>query len=220
MFWKGWSVNKSLSPVIIQEAQAATASSRNLLSLGSRQVKIGKGSTDMKSACFTMCCNCFILSLLGKYLLNLPRESTSSASACVFSEKQMLPCSRATPKARAGILNGLSTALTSVLVSTTNRIGFGAYGCRKASNISGSRRVSLLIISLLTPSSANSMASSNCSLPVGYSSPRNNAPNTREVSFFLPSSGRLFHILAEAPSISSTIRSITIIINELQVIQR
>jgi hypothetical protein len=35
----------------------------------------------------------------------------------------------------------------------------------------------------------------------------------------LLASERLFHILAEVPSTSSTIRSITIIINELQVIQ-
>ena len=37
IFLKGFNTSKSLSPVIMQEAFAATASSRNLFSLGSRQ---------------------------------------------------------------------------------------------------------------------------------------------------------------------------------------
>jgi hypothetical protein len=63
---KGFNTSKSLSPVTMQSAFPATANSRNLLSLGSRQQTLNFNNVDLSSLielilkkvmCMFFCCN-------------------------------------------------------------------------------------------------------------------------------------------------------------------
>jgi hypothetical protein len=73
----GWRIRRSLSPVIIQEAFAETANSRNLLSLGSRQalmISEGKNRLILFSNSFN---SSNLSSSETKYLSNFLRNTTS-----------------------------------------------------------------------------------------------------------------------------------------------
>ena len=86
----GCRTSKSLSPVIIQEAFAEMANSRNLLSLGSRQSNI---FSDIVPNTKSSLNSFIIVSLVSKetYLSNLGRTSTSQNSLYVSTLPDILP---------------------------------------------------------------------------------------------------------------------------------
>src|SRR5690625_219110 len=83
--------SKSLSPEILQEASAATANSRNLLSLGSRQtVMVSTG--DKRNECERMhSIDSHLSSSFTKYLSSFFLNNTSINSSDVDWEKINLP---------------------------------------------------------------------------------------------------------------------------------
>lgn len=87
----GFSIRRSLSPVIMQEAFAETANSRNLLSLGSRQAKmVSEGEKYLIPFSISLS-NLSLSASEIKYLSNFLRKITSSNSFRVSSEKAIYP---------------------------------------------------------------------------------------------------------------------------------
>jgi hypothetical protein len=101
IFLKGCKTSRSWSPVMMQDAPAVRASSRNLLSLGSRQaltIIFGKKTRELLS---TRLIASKRSALFKKYLSNFLRKITSANSCKVGSEITNLPLSNARSRACA-----------------------------------------------------------------------------------------------------------------------
>src|SRR5690625_5079854 len=111
--------SKSLSPEILQEASDATANSRNLLSLGSRQtVMVSTG--DKRNECERMhSIDSHLSSSFTKYLSSFFLNNTSINSSAVDWEKINLPSKIALSNARLEDVPSMRTALIRLLVSIT-----------------------------------------------------------------------------------------------------
>lgn len=177
--------SRSLSPVTIHFAWTEIARFRNFTSLESRQLTHASGSIDLISSVSSILCTADILISFSKYRSNLSRTVTSNNSDLVSREKTMVPISIASSVVLWGTLPGFSIPLTSVLVSNTNNTF--VYLSMKFSKASFSSLESLLIVSASTPDSASSIASSSCSVPVGYKAPLRN----RFKAFVAPASWHL-----------------------------
>jgi len=119
---KGSSTCRSLSPVMMQEASAATANSRSILSFGSRQAEIGGEGTVQSKACFSKYDR--KLSRCSKEMKgsNLERTNTADNSEKVSGDITMRPRLMALSKALAGLSLPRINALTNVLVSNTKSL--------------------------------------------------------------------------------------------------
>lgn len=118
---KGWRSSKSLSPVIMQEALAETANSRNLLSLGSRQAAIDSEGS-LKSDSFLRSFKISNLLFLLRYLSNLGCKNTSQSSLYVSRLEKTFPLSIAMSIAFLGLRDLKRKALIRILVSNTKRL--------------------------------------------------------------------------------------------------
>lgn len=121
---KGWSSNRSLSPVMIHEALQNTASSRNLLSFGSRQsVMLSEGGKNRAFSCILLIARDFSV-LLRKYRSNFFRNRTSVNSWKVDKDTASFPNSVAWFSALLLVEEGSKEALISELVSNTKKSPF------------------------------------------------------------------------------------------------
>src|SRR5690348_736546 len=113
----GCRMSKSLSPVIIHEALDATANSRNLLSLGSRQSTML--STGEKKTAFRAirCIALHFSSSFKKYLSNFFLNKTSTSSSIVAFEKANFPNITARSIALESVVPPIREALTKLFVS-------------------------------------------------------------------------------------------------------
>ena len=112
----GFNTSKSLSPVTMQTAFAATANSRNLLSLGSRHSEI-LTTGSMKSASFSMSFSIFVRFIKLAYLLNLGKSSFSVYSLNMDLLQSIVQLFCAFLKAMSETLFFIKTALISTFVS-------------------------------------------------------------------------------------------------------
>lgn len=133
MFSKGWSANKSGSPVIIQFALADKASSRNISSFGSWHFET-RCDTFINTVSATNRAKNLLRSPALKYLSNLCLLMTSFSSAYVKSEQTIVPKLRALSNTLSckDILN--RAALIRTLVSI---IKFNYFSFRSCSSNSG-----------------------------------------------------------------------------------
>lgn len=117
----GCSTRRSLSPVIMQEAFAEMANSRNLLSVGSRQsVMVIPGVNTLELISILFIIDHRSLSFW-KYLSNFCLNNTSINSSIVWSDKAITPKSIALPKALRLVEFVIRAALIRLLVSKTKR---------------------------------------------------------------------------------------------------
>src|SRR5471030_2625189 len=118
----GWSISRSRSPVIIHEAPAVTANSRNLLSFGSRQAVIcSLGSMAREfEIIFSIKAN-----LISKetYFSNFDRENTLKYSDAISVDTSNEPLLTAFFKDTPGTESSFNKALSNVLVSKTQKLG-------------------------------------------------------------------------------------------------
>src|SRR6185312_15630150 len=112
-----------LSPVIIQEALAETANSRNLSSLGSRQSVIVSNISEKIAITLY---SSMMLNLVSRemYLSNLSLTNTSQNSSYVSMLADNCPIRLAFSYASVGFECSERNALTSVFVSITKRLFF------------------------------------------------------------------------------------------------
>lgn len=115
---KGSSSSSALSPVTMQDAPEATASSRNISSFGSRQARITSLIFTNKALDIIFSINIVRISI-GIYLLNLGRLKTSVYSEATAELITIRPFVLAFCKARAGMPCSLIRALKRILVSNT-----------------------------------------------------------------------------------------------------
>ena len=113
---KGFRTSKSSSPEIMKFALPQTASSKNLLSLGSRHSDIVSSISTGTELRMKLVRNCF-RSSCEIYRSNLFRHKTSSNSARVDNEKRIDPCLMPISKAFAGFEPSKSKALMTIFVS-------------------------------------------------------------------------------------------------------
>lgn len=116
---KGLNTNKSSSPVMIQDALDATASSGNLLSLVSRHILMSM-TTSIQNA---LAWNSFIADSLctkGKYFSNFERTMTSANSSNVLAEYNIIPELKALLYARLFLEFSKMYAQIIAFVSMTN----------------------------------------------------------------------------------------------------
>ena len=117
----GWRIRRSLSPLIMHEAFAATANSRNLLSLGSRQsVIVSNVSENTARSLNSFKADNF--SRGGIYLSNFGRNKTSLNSLYVSRLAKTSPSLTAFSKAFLGLEYLNIKTLINVLVSITNKL--------------------------------------------------------------------------------------------------
>lgn len=118
----GCSTSKSLSPVIMEDASAVTASSRNLLSFGSQQAAmlcVGEKKTAFNEI---RCTALHHSSLFKKYLSNFFLNNTSTTSSIVAFEKASFPDTTALSIALAVVVPPMREALTKLFVSNTKSL--------------------------------------------------------------------------------------------------
>ena len=113
---KGFNIRRSLSPVIMQDALADTANSRNLLSLGSRQSVITI-STSINAAFARNSFMAESLLLSDKYFSNFNRTKVSANSSKVVTEYITISVSKAILYACLLFESARIYALIRVLVS-------------------------------------------------------------------------------------------------------
>src|SRR5690242_5500842 len=118
---KGCNSNKSLSPVMMQDAFAATANSRNLLSFGSRQA-FTLSDTSMNIAFCVRSSKMAYLVSREIYLSNLFLTKTSQNSLYVSMLDTNFPVAMALLYARVGFDCNKRKALTRVFVSRTKKL--------------------------------------------------------------------------------------------------
>lgn len=119
----GWSTSRSSSPVMMQEAFAATAtSSRNLSSFGSRQAVMEMFGSTLKLASNKLFKNTERSEGLGKYLSNFSLPSTDSGSSMISSAINIRSSCMALKKAPPLTEFGSIAALMRLLVSNTNSL--------------------------------------------------------------------------------------------------
>lgn len=118
---KGCNSNKSLSPVMMQDAFAATANSRNLLSLGSRQTFTLSDTSMNKAFCVK---SSMMANLVSReiYLSNLFLTKTSQNSLYVSMFDTNFFVAFALLYARVGFDCNKRKALTRVFVSRTKKL--------------------------------------------------------------------------------------------------
>ncbi len=119
MPWKGCSSSRCISPETMQEALADTASSRNLLSFGSRQTLISKLGSIISGLLKVSTVRISSLSTSTKYLSSFFRYKTSANSLIVESENTSFPIRKALFRASALTEFLIRCALISALVSKT-----------------------------------------------------------------------------------------------------
>ncbi len=122
MLRNGWRIRRSLSPVIRQEAFTEMATSRNLLSFGSRQsvmIKSGLKSFELASNLYI---NVQRSSSSRKYLSNFLRNNTSINSLDVLSEVAKISETIALFKAFLFEEYGRRAELINTFVSKTKKI--------------------------------------------------------------------------------------------------
>lgn len=115
--------SKFLSPLIMQDAFAETANSRNLSTLGSRQT-VTIYDISMKITCSSNCFKANNFSTQEMYLSNFERNKTSLNSLYVLKFEQTFLSLTTFSKAFPGMEDLNKKALSNVLVSTTNRSFF------------------------------------------------------------------------------------------------
>src|SRR5256712_3323542 len=120
MFCKGLSERRSASPLTRWVARPLTASSRNLLSFGSRQAVI-RAVVSTHSASRVRAARNRRTSSSSTYFRNSLRPRTSLSSASTANDSRTFPWSRARSKARRGTESARSSALMRTLVSKTKR---------------------------------------------------------------------------------------------------
>lgn len=117
---KGFKISKSSSPEIMKSALPETASSKNLLSFGSRHsIIFSSGSTGVPYRT-KLAMNCFLSSCV-RYWSNFLRHKTSCSSVRVEKEKRISPFSRPIRKPWNGFDASNSNALIMIFVSKTSR---------------------------------------------------------------------------------------------------
>ena len=121
IFRKGCSTNKSLSPVMIHDAFEKTASSRNLLSFGSRQAFIDMFGTNISQCVSISSITLNRSSSFTKYESNFLRKITFTSSSKVSCEIANIPLSKALIRAFFAVEFRRSAALIKLFVSKTKK---------------------------------------------------------------------------------------------------